>query len=133
MPARNTSKKVMTPIQGDDAYVIIKIPTYGDMKRLTDETKGIDPKKAGAAENLEFATKMVKGFVLQWNWVKDDEGTPFEFPPAKPSVVDELTTDEVLALVTAIFDGEDVKKKDMTPKPISGLEATDSGIPNTTT
>jgi len=65
--------------------------------------------------------------------VKDEAGTPFEFPLTNPSVVDELTTDEVNAIVNAIFDGEAVKKKETTLKPIFGQEAQDIGTKNITT
>lgn len=113
MPQRNTSHQVSTPVQGDDAYAIIKRPTYGDIKMLTKEAKTLQSGQDSAMENLEFTSVLIRRFVMGWNWV-DDNGEALPNPQSHPEIVDTLTTSEVAELCALIMGTEDIKKNAQT-------------------
>lgn len=113
MPQRSAVVKVKTPIQGDDAWAVIKQPTYGDIRRLSTAVKSVDVKVENLTENLDFTSKLITDFVLQWNWV-DNDGNPLPQVSSDPKVIDELTTEEVQQLCELVMDGEKIKKNKIT-------------------
>lgn len=115
MPTRSAVNKVKTPVQGDDAWVVIKQPTYGDIRRLTSLAKeGVGSVQADKlTENLDFTASVVSDFVLDWNWV-DDDGNPLPKPKGNPQVVEQLTTEEVQAICSLVLDADSIKKNRIT-------------------
>lgn len=116
MPKRSNVLKLATPIQGDDAYAIVRQPTYGEMRAMIREnadTINNGVKVNAVEENLQLMANVVKKYVIQWNWVYED-GTPMPFPASKPEIVDELTSGEVKALCDLIYDNDAIKKNVLT-------------------
>ena len=116
MPKRNSVLKCSTPIQGDDAYVVIRQPTYGEMRAMVREnadsiTNGVQVNKV--EQNMELMINVVKKYVIQWNWVYED-GTPMPFPASKPEVVEELTSAEIKQICDLIYDEDAIKKNVIT-------------------
>lgn len=117
MPQRSSVIKHMTPIQGDDAYVVLKQVTYGDIRSLLKDNKvkiSADPSNLdGALSNMEFSAEMVRRYVIGWNWV-DDDGNSLPTPQSDPKVVDNLTQKEVAVICKLIMAEDDVEKKSPT-------------------
>lgn len=95
MPTRTKARliKVTTPIQGGDAYIIVKNPSWGDLVALDKGTQEKDWSAVG---------KVLANLVSEWNWV-DYDGTPLPLP-SQEGTLSLLSTDEVTALSAAIGD-----------------------------
>lgn len=113
MPQRSAVVKVKTPVQGDDAWAVIKQPTYGDMMALIRENGDIKADVKNAANNMELTANLIRKYVLSWNWVGDDN-EPMPNPQSNPAIVETLTSAEVAELTSFIFDAETIKKNRIT-------------------
>jgi len=113
MPQRSAVVKVKTPVQGDDAWAVIKQPTYGDMTALIRENGDIKADMTNAAKNMELTADLIRKYVLSWNWV-DDANEPMPNPQSDPTIVEGLTSAEVAELTSFIFDAETIKKNKIT-------------------
>jgi len=104
MPKRLSVKRVETPsIQGEDSYVVVsavKVKEIQRTRRLSLEDDTFDGFVAGL--------DMIRAHVLGWNWV-DDDGTPLPVPKDDPSVIDELSTEEVTYLANLLTGEEESK------------------------
>jgi hypothetical protein len=90
MPVRTASVKVMTPVQGADAYIVMRKPTFREIKQLSEMKDNPDG---------NLLPKLLAGIVLEWNWV-DGSGAPLPAPTVD-SILD-LPMDEVASLADAI-------------------------------
>lgn len=97
MPTRTKARliKVPTPIQGGDAYIVVKSPTWG---QLIDLDRGAQERDWGALG------RVLASLIVEWNWV-DEDGSPLPLPSS--GGLGMLSIDEVNALSNAI--GEAVK------------------------
>jgi len=50
--------------------------------------------EAGAIEQFETNTELLRGYIVGWNWV-DDDGKDLPQPQDAPDIFDELTNDEI--------------------------------------
>ena len=94
MPKRQNTKRVESEeVQGEDSYVILKRPLYGEGKETLERYN-----KALLLEDEEEKRRLTEEFlvarVVDWNWV-DDAGDPLPKPSDDPSVLDQLTDREM--------------------------------------
>jgi len=97
MPTRAKARliKVMTPIQGDDAYIVVKSPKWGQL---------VDLDSGAQKKDWNILGRVLASLVVEWNWV-DEDGSPLPLP--SNGGLGALSVDEVTALSAAI--GEAVK------------------------
>lgn len=136
MPKRVRTQTIVGGPQGDDAKVVILMPTYGESRQYTkqltllerkintiiqDSDTGNDPDGTLATElesltdQLSAATSIyLSAHMLDWNWVNDDD-EPLPKPHNDQAVIDNLTTEEIAfirdALNGATAQQEDGRKK----------------------
>lgn len=118
MPERTSGRKVLTPIQGEDAWVIIRAATVGEILQVQQATEiregfwykiGVllgkvlkqNKQPTRSDTTREFAYRII-GHINEWNWV-DEHGEPLPQPADDPHVVEQLTEAELAALVDAVY------------------------------
>lgn len=107
MPERQRTKKHDSKeVQGAGSYVIIRAITVKGAKLLQKQAaQPVIPDDASAAdwlriesEHAELVAQLTNEFmadsIMEWNWV-DDEGKPLAQPKDDPTVLDELTPEEI--------------------------------------
>jgi hypothetical protein len=93
MPKRTLkTMRVPTPIMGDDAWIEVREPTWGEAEELI---------KAGQEGDIALLGDRIAKFLMSWNWVEDD-GSPLPLPAQDPSVLRRLQVSEVRAIVEAV-------------------------------
>ena len=92
MPTRNPGKKILTPCMGEDAFIVVRPPTWS-------QTQAIEASRK--TEDLNELGKSLSDLIIEWNWVNYD-GTPLLMPSVDPTVLTGLTIDEVKDLFRAI-------------------------------
>lgn len=112
MPARIKRVKIMTPVQGDDAWIVIERPTVGEMEDIYNKYKDLSAELSqdGIDYNIKARDELLLKFVKEWNWV-DENGTPLPQIPSSPDIIRELLPSEVEALFECITQSDDSKKK----------------------
>lgn len=99
---QNRIHVVTTDLQGDDSYVIVTLPTVGEIKSiLLHEGQNL--------ESFEDGARIIRNHVFEWNWV-DDDGNPLPTPKDDPAVVETLTTEEYRGLIALLMGGEGERK-----------------------
>jgi hypothetical protein len=93
MPKRQNVRRVNSePVQGDDSYVVLNSITW---------RRGRDIENGWAewtdAERIGALAPVIAG----WNWV-DDNGEPLPQVKDNPSVILDLTMDELLFILKAL-------------------------------
>jgi hypothetical protein len=91
MPTRNRVRKITGGPQGDDAVVVILIPTVGEMREQNKLAKSLGPE---SDEAEDAARKYLAAHVLDWNWMLD-ETTKLPNPHENPEVFAVLMQDEL--------------------------------------
>ena len=116
MPSRQRTRQITGGPQGDDAFILVRYLTVGDSKALYAEGDALR-KRAEASDDPELvkalnekANEMLAEFVMDWNWVDDDD-KPLPKPKGKPAVFDLLLTNEIQWLTQAAIGGLDDEKK----------------------
>jgi len=133
MPQRNSSTRVMTPtVQGDDSYVVVRKLTVGEAQEVMRERQrhSKEARKAlqqagedqalrdifkeesqadAAYETFDWAVRRFADHILSWNWVLDD-GTPMPQVKDDPSILAQLTSDEMKVISDALGSNEDAAK-----------------------
>ncbi len=136
MPKRVRTQTIIGGPQGEDAKVVILMPTYGESRQYTKQLtllerkinaliqqseSGDDPDET-LATNLEALTDQLStatsvylsSHLLEWNWV-DDNDDPLPKPHNDETVIDNLTNEEIAfvrdALNGATAQQEDGRKK----------------------
>lgn len=117
MPERTSGRKVMTPIQGPDGWVIVRAATVGEILQVQQEGevrqgfwyrlgawlgrlfKRRRPTRSDTYR--DFAYRVI-GHIGGWNWV-DEHGEPLPQPGDDPHVVEWLTEAELAALVDVVY------------------------------
>lgn len=115
MPQRNRTQTVTGGPQGEDARLIILMPTQGELRghakaiaRVERELSGLikaaesgalSEEQTGKVERLsdemsQAMSSYMAAHVVTWNWV-NDEGEPLPTPFNHPEVFDALTSSEV--------------------------------------
>lgn len=122
MPERVGARKVLTPdVQGPDSWVIVRPATVGEILEVQRAQAqrtgfwyrlgvflgrlvgalGLRKWQSTADVTQEFAYRMMR-FIREWNWV-DEHGQPLPQPVDDPSVVEQLTEAELVAIVDAVY------------------------------
>ena len=101
MPSRKSTIRINAEsVQGDDAYVVLRRLTVGEIKgamQAPDDEDGL--------ASFQRALKMYHDHVVEWNWV-DDAGEPLPQLKDDPAIVDMLTDAETLFLGRALAGSE---------------------------
>jgi len=117
MPKRKrTVRHDSTEVQGADSWVDIRKTSWQQQKdlrltglRLSNATE--QDAEIAAKTNFDLTEQLITDFVANWNWV-DDLGEPLTVPRADPTVISNLTSDEVDFLTTAILSSDkDTRRK----------------------
>jgi len=123
----------MTPtVQGDDSYVVVRKLTVGEAQEVMRERQrhSKEARKAlqqagedqalrdifkeesqadAAYETFDWAVRRFADHILSWNWVLDD-GTPMPQVKDDPSILAQLTSDEMKVISDALGSNEDAAK-----------------------
>lgn len=91
MPARNMIRTYTGGPQGEDAKVVIKMPTIGEMRH---QQKDMSKFEDGSDESEASARSYFSEHVVEWNWV-DGDGQPLPSPRMNPDAFTELLADEL--------------------------------------
>lgn len=99
MSKRQNVRKIDTPkLQGPGSFVEFRRFTYG-------ESKTIQAAKAEHADDANWqqdeSVRLLCEHLVNWNWV-DDVGDPLPLPKDDPTVVDQLT-DEEMEFLAGLF------------------------------
>jgi len=91
MRQSTTTRLDSSEVQGDGSFITvtskIKWKEIRHLRNLaTDET--------GAVDNLQLGMDTIAKMIIAWNWT-DEEGIPLPVPAENPSILDELTSDEM--------------------------------------
>jgi hypothetical protein len=115
MPQRNRSRQFTGGPQGDDAWVLVLIPTLGELRSNQKLIKTLG-RESDEAE--EAARKYLAAHTLQWNWV-DDEGKAFPSPHKNHEIFGELTNEEMRFIANAMNGaaGESIEESKKLKKP----------------
>jgi hypothetical protein len=105
MPQRNREKTVKFPLQGDDAFIKVRMPTLKEMQFL--QTLQTDYEET--ADQEQAARKFLAEFLLEWNLV-DDYGVELAQPHSNPNIFEQLTNEEVKFIYKALA-GQDEPTK----------------------
>ena len=90
MPKRlNTKRVACDEVQGDDSFVVLRRPTYGEAMAAL---RAQDSDSAEQREQVGRA--LLAGRVVEWNWV-DDDGQLLPLPSTDLQVIERLTDQEV--------------------------------------
>lgn len=111
MPQRKLNiVRHMTPVQGDDAWVDIRTPKYGEIRALY-RKYGKSLKDADVETNMEFTAELLQTYIQGWNWV-DGENAPLPQIKDQPDVVFDLLQPEIQELSEKIMRGAETQKKE---------------------
>ena len=91
-------------VQGEGSFVAFKRPTLDEITALAKATEN-----ATQEEQIAYARALVSEYVVDWDWVDDDDN-PLPLPQLDPSVVGKLTDTELRAIMTGFSLSEDEKK-----------------------
>lgn len=81
--------------QGKEAYVILLIPTVGEMRAQRKDTMALIKEHGEDSEVVEAnANEYLASHVVEWNWV-NDENITFELPRKDLTVLPLLTQEEL--------------------------------------
>lgn len=105
MPQRNREKQVPFPLQGDDAFIKVRMPTLKEMEFL----KTLQTDYAEVDQQEQAARRFLAEFMLDWNLV-DDYGVELPKPNNNPDVFGALTNEEVKFIYKALA-GQDEPSK----------------------
>ncbi len=98
MPSRNRVRKIFGGPQGEDAVVVILIPTVGEMREQSKLAKSLGPESDEAEES---ARKYLAAHVLEWNWMLDEK-EPLASPFDNPEVFGLLMREELTFIGQAL-------------------------------
>jgi hypothetical protein len=113
MPKRKTTRRKFpsTEVQGADSWIVIKMPTWGELKELKRLLSQADEDDDAAQAASEAHERMMIEKILDWNWV-DDDGNLLPLPSENAAVLNALTGDEMIFIAEALRgDIEDNEKK----------------------
>ena len=109
MPQKTLTRRVeTTEVQGEGAYVVVRVPTWGEQKAFRRRAEENEAQGKKVDEALVEETLIER--VIAWNW-SDENDVPLPLPKDDPSVLDRLTDEELTAITRAIFGttGSDAK------------------------
>lgn len=102
MAKRAKIEKILTPVQGDDAWVEVTKPTVSEVEKILEA--GDDVYRTFSI-GKEILVKHIRG----WNWVDYDD-SPLPVPNVESKVVDGLTLDEYQELIKLLLGAEEERK-----------------------
>ena len=102
MAKRARIVKLVTPVQGDDAWVEVTKPSVGEVEKIL--AAGDDVYQTFSV-GKDIIIKHVKG----WNWVDYDD-SPLPVPSNEVKVIDTLTLDEYQDLIKLLLGAEEERK-----------------------
>lgn len=90
MPSRpeRTTRVDCDPVQGADSYVVLRRLTVGEIDELQRQ------RTREHWSDGTYSKQIIARRIVEWNWV-DFDGAPLPQPKDNPSVIDQLTEDEV--------------------------------------
>lgn len=91
MLKRNRVRTMKGGPMGDEAFVVVLVPTIGELRHQAKQAEklGMESDAAESEANIYFSKH-----ILKWNWV-DDEGQPLPQPFDNPGIFTVLTGDEL--------------------------------------
>ncbi len=115
-------------LQGQGSFVKIRMPAWGDIKKLrkTEAILAAEEKEAEgnahavadiADRRLALTEDLIVAHVVEWDWV-DDEDNPLPRPKNSPEVLDQLTVTEIEFLAGAMG-GNDEQEENRKNSPTS--------------
>lgn len=97
MPKRQSVKRFdASKVQGEGAYVIVSGVKVREIRELRKHAKD------ESFDDFEGGVGLLAKHVVKWNFV-DDEEKPLPSPKEDPTVIDELTNEEVTFLVDLLM------------------------------
>lgn len=102
MARRGKTERIMTPVQGDDAWVIVTLPSVGEVEDVL--AAGDDVYKS-----FSVGKDILRQHIREWNWVDYDD-SPLPCPSEDPEVVNGLTLEEYMALIRILLGDEEDRK-----------------------
>jgi len=122
VPKRQAVKTHETDeVQGEDSFVVltgVKVREIREIRKLAQEDEKVQKRneahrEAGEPEEevldqFEGGLSLLAGHIIKWNWVDDDD-QPLVVPAEDPSVIDELTNEEVEYLTELLMGKEAAK------------------------
>jgi len=103
MARRAVVEKVMTPVQGDDAWVEVTKPTVGEVEDIL--AAGDD-----VYESFSVGKQILVDHVKNWNWA-DEEGKPLPSPMQEPGIINTITLDEYQEIVQILLGAQEEEEK----------------------
>lgn len=105
MPKRQRTKRVPTlELMGEGSWIEVRKITVQQAKELRKRTADLSED-----ELQDYSRDWIAEHVLAWNWV-DDDGETLPLPSDDPSVLDQLTPDELAFIGRAIGGSQEARK-----------------------
>jgi hypothetical protein len=92
VPKRNRTRKFVGGPQGEDAEIVMKIPTIGELNANAKVVKDLQ-KEEKQQEAEKTSQKMLIEHIISWNWVDEDENV-IPLPKDRSDIFELLTTEE---------------------------------------
>ena len=102
MPKRQSTRSVPSDaVQGENSYVKLRQVSY---RLIMEAQSKKDDKNVTQQEGDEYANRLLKEAVVEWNWV-DDDGQPIPSPRDENFDLGDLLVNEVEFLLEEITGG----------------------------
>lgn len=102
MAKRSIGEKKNTPIQGDDAWVLVTKP-------LVEEVEDVLNASEDVYESFAVGKHLLVDHIVDWNWVDYDD-KPLPPPSKEPGIVGKLTLDEYQEIIRILLGAEEERK-----------------------
>jgi hypothetical protein len=119
MPKQNRVKTITGGPQGEDAKVVLLMPTYGENRAFKTVSSRFNASSEDTPEQTEaketqadtYLKSFISNHVVEWNWA-DEEGTPLPMPRHEITVLDKLMNEELTFLSLALAGQEASQESD---------------------
>jgi len=103
MARRVTVEKVMTPIQGDDAWIEVTKPTVGEVEDILAADDDV-------RESFAAGKQILINHIKDWNWA-DEDGKPLPSPVHEPGIINTITLDEYQEIIQVLLGAQEEDEK----------------------
>ena len=100
MPRQTVTLKIdSSEVQGEGSFIVVSSNIrWKQVRQLQKQSRDAE---TGETDNLELGMRTIAAMIVDWNWTGDD-GEPLPAPAKDPSILDDLTQEEMTWLFTNV-------------------------------